>query len=145
MFAKVRAVPGFPSIKIDLVPSAKELALAGENFLILPSINLLPILELGSAAIAFAFAVIAGQTVAGYEYVIFTCSFRVGARYEIKASSNKDTITELYLELAKYFLIMTNSSSGTSLRLRPAGSARTTKASTEINCSETQPRLVVPS
>ena len=67
LLTKANAVPGLPSIKIDLVPSAKELALAGENFLILPSINLLPIFEFGSPAIALAFAVIAGQTVAGYE------------------------------------------------------------------------------
>ena len=67
LFTKVNAVPGFPSIRIDLSPNTIEFAFADVNFLILPSINRLPIFEFGSAAIAVALVTMAGHAVAGYE------------------------------------------------------------------------------
>ena len=67
LFTKVIAVPGFPSIKRADVPNVSALAFAGENLFTLPSINRSPIFELGSATVAAALPVTAGQAVAGYE------------------------------------------------------------------------------
>ena len=65
LFAKVSAVPGFPSTNIALSFSAITALFPGFNPLLVPSIDLLLILELVSAAIDETLLPIAGQTVAG--------------------------------------------------------------------------------
>ncbi|CAB4690492.1 unannotated protein [freshwater metagenome] len=65
LFANVKAVPEFPSTKRASFTNAMTLLLPELKFLLLPSIDLLPILELVNAAIDEILFPIAGQTVAG--------------------------------------------------------------------------------
>jgi hypothetical protein len=65
LFANVKAVPGFPSTKRALFVNGITLLIPEFKFLLRPSIDLLPILELVIAAIDEILFPIAGQTVAG--------------------------------------------------------------------------------
>jgi hypothetical protein len=106
LFAKVSDVPGLPSTNIALSFNAITALFPGFNRLLVPSIDLLLILDFVSAAIDETLLPIAGQTVAGKELVNLTCSLRSGAKYEkpAKISKAKQSATTLIFNLTTFLL-----------------------------------------